>query len=383
MDTLLRKRLSHAGRGKEPPAKKKRSWQVDEEEEEDDASVKRGANGDDGAHGAADTPTSTSEPRTSPRNAAPSASPAHSTSSSSCSSHTPSREQEEDTISCATCHSEDEVAVRCDTCSRYYCRAHFRTSHADAAMRAHTYRLLVDAGVDSVDDIFDDKKGEESRRREHSRSRSRSRGGQRQRSLSRSRSRGRSEKSTSKNRGEHTERNERRSMERRSRSRSRSTSRGKSRERSRSRSCERRENSHTRSSSRSRSRSRSRSPESKRHDDAQSSSASSASASSSSSHTLSSSPTVVENKRTVFVSNISYECSVRDLREHFRKCGPMVDVRVIKGPDGKSKGSALIEFDTEEGRRVSPSLTTPHIDGLFGSLLTVCPCTSSSFASAS
>merc|ERR1712200_183495 len=47
--------------------------------------------------------------------------------------------------------------------------------------------------------------------------------------------------------------------------------------------------------------------------------------------------------RTVFLSNLSYEVDDDRIRDTMASSGPIVEVRLIKKPDGKSKGYAFVE----------------------------------------
>jgi len=54
-------------------------------------------------------------------------------------------------------------------------------------------------------------------------------------------------------------------------------------------------------------------------------------------------------KHTIFVGNLGYKTSDRTIREFFRDCGHVVDVRVAKTDDGKSKGFCHVDFDSRDG----------------------------------
>lgn len=48
--------------------------------------------------------------------------------------------------------------------------------------------------------------------------------------------------------------------------------------------------------------------------------------------------------RKVFVSNLAYEVSWQDLKDHMRSAGNVIRADVIVGPDGRSKGLGTVEF---------------------------------------
>jgi RNA recognition motif-containing protein len=50
--------------------------------------------------------------------------------------------------------------------------------------------------------------------------------------------------------------------------------------------------------------------------------------------------------RTVFLSNLDFEVAEAELGELLGSSGPVVEVRLVKHPNGKSKGFAFVEFET-------------------------------------
>jgi len=48
----------------------------------------------------------------------------------------------------------------------------------------------------------------------------------------------------------------------------------------------------------------------------------------------------------VFVSNLPYETSWQDLKDEFRKVGEVVRAEILMAPDGRSKGSGTVLFET-------------------------------------
>ena len=50
--------------------------------------------------------------------------------------------------------------------------------------------------------------------------------------------------------------------------------------------------------------------------------------------------------RTVFLSNLDFEVDEVEIRDLLSSTGPVVEVRLVKHPNGKSKGFAFVEFAT-------------------------------------
>lgn len=46
----------------------------------------------------------------------------------------------------------------------------------------------------------------------------------------------------------------------------------------------------------------------------------------------------------LFVNNLSYDTSWKELKDHFRQCGDVERVEVIEGPDGRKKGFGTVRF---------------------------------------
>jgi len=49
----------------------------------------------------------------------------------------------------------------------------------------------------------------------------------------------------------------------------------------------------------------------------------------------------------LFVNNLSYDTSWRELKDHFRQCGDVERVEVIEGPGGRKKGFGTVKFFNE------------------------------------
>jgi len=54
------------------------------------------------------------------------------------------------------------------------------------------------------------------------------------------------------------------------------------------------------------------------------------------------------DKFTAFLGNLGYKTTERTIREFFKDCGHVVDVRIAKQPDGKSKGFCHVDFDSRD-----------------------------------
>jgi len=55
----------------------------------------------------------------------------------------------------------------------------------------------------------------------------------------------------------------------------------------------------------------------------------------------------VQGSFEVFVKKLSYKAVEADLKSFFAKCGPVTNVKLLKEPDGRSKGMGFVEFPTE------------------------------------
>ena len=67
--------------------------------------------------------------------------------------------------------------------------------------------------------------------------------------------------------------------------------------------------------------------------------------------------------RTVFLSNLSYEVNDDRIRDTMVSSGPIVEVRLIKKPDGKSKGYAFVEFEARESAAAALARDNEQLDG--------------------
>jgi len=50
----------------------------------------------------------------------------------------------------------------------------------------------------------------------------------------------------------------------------------------------------------------------------------------------------------LFVGNLSFDTSWRELKDHFRQCGEVDRVEVIEGPGGRKKGFGTVRFMNEK-----------------------------------
>jgi len=53
--------------------------------------------------------------------------------------------------------------------------------------------------------------------------------------------------------------------------------------------------------------------------------------------------------RRVFISNLNWETSWKNLKDHMRQAGDVVRVDIFMNEKGRSKGCGVIEFETKEG----------------------------------
>merc|ERR1719184_221168 len=67
--------------------------------------------------------------------------------------------------------------------------------------------------------------------------------------------------------------------------------------------------------------------------------------------------------RTVFLSNLSYEVNDDKIKDTMLSSGPIVEVRLIKKPDGKSKGYAFVEFEARDSAVAALARDNEQLDG--------------------
>ena len=68
--------------------------------------------------------------------------------------------------------------------------------------------------------------------------------------------------------------------------------------------------------------------------------------------------------RRVYVGNLSWDCKWQDLKDHMRSVGEVLHADVMMGADGRSKGCALVEYQSAaEAQRAIVELTDTEIMG--------------------
>ena len=68
-------------------------------------------------------------------------------------------------------------------------------------------------------------------------------------------------------------------------------------------------------------------------------------------------------KHTAFVGNLGFNTNEASVNSFFSDCGNVVDVRVAKQPDGKSKGYCHVDFDSAEGLAKAMAKAGQNLDG--------------------
>ena len=84
---------------------------------------------------------------------------------------------------------------------------------------------------------------------------------------------------------------------------------------------------------------------------------------------MSSNPEDVLN-RSIFVKNVDYSATARNLEEHFKDCGPIVRTTIKTSANGKPLGFAYMEFATVEAAVLSK---TKNDTILLGRTISVLP----------
>jgi len=67
-------------------------------------------------------------------------------------------------------------------------------------------------------------------------------------------------------------------------------------------------------------------------------------------------------KFTCFVGNLGYRTTERTIKDFFRDCGHVVDVRIAQ-QDGKSKGFCHVDFDSRDGLEKALGKQGSELDG--------------------
>lgn len=66
----------------------------------------------------------------------------------------------------------------------------------------------------------------------------------------------------------------------------------------------------------------------------------------------------------VFVGNLPYEVSWQDLKDHFKTIGHIVRADIMEGPDGRSKGAGIVEFeDDHDATRAIQTMNDSELGG--------------------
>jgi len=66
----------------------------------------------------------------------------------------------------------------------------------------------------------------------------------------------------------------------------------------------------------------------------------------------------------LYVGNLSYEVTWKDLKDHFKPCGLVLRADVLEGSDGKSKGCGLVEYaDARDAARAVETLNDSELCG--------------------
>jgi len=67
---------------------------------------------------------------------------------------------------------------------------------------------------------------------------------------------------------------------------------------------------------------------------------------------------------TVFVGNLPYETTWKELKDHMKQAGEVAHADVMEGPDGRSKGTGLVRYYSEEDAvHAIETLSESEIDG--------------------
>jgi len=68
-------------------------------------------------------------------------------------------------------------------------------------------------------------------------------------------------------------------------------------------------------------------------------------------------------KHTVFVGNLGFRTSERDIRNFFRDCGKVADIRIAKNDEGRSKGFCHVDFDDADAIEKALKRSGEELDG--------------------
>jgi len=69
------------------------------------------------------------------------------------------------------------------------------------------------------------------------------------------------------------------------------------------------------------------------------------------------------DKHTVFVGNLGYKTTDRTIRDFFRDCGKVLDIRIAKNEEGRSKGFCHVDFSSRDAIDEAMKLNGNDLDG--------------------
>jgi len=69
------------------------------------------------------------------------------------------------------------------------------------------------------------------------------------------------------------------------------------------------------------------------------------------------------DRHTIFVGNLGFKTSEQNLRKFFADCGNVVDVRIAKNEEGRSKGFCHVDFDAAESVETAKGKAGQELDG--------------------
>lgn len=66
----------------------------------------------------------------------------------------------------------------------------------------------------------------------------------------------------------------------------------------------------------------------------------------------------------LYVGNLSWTVAWQDLKDYFKQCGNVLRADIMSGPDGRSKGCGLVEFETvDEAMKAITTLNDTELKG--------------------
>jgi len=70
---------------------------------------------------------------------------------------------------------------------------------------------------------------------------------------------------------------------------------------------------------------------------------------------------LANGSRTVFIRNLPWSASEDDLRSYLADAGPIYEVRIAVDYDGRPKGFAHVQFESEEGAAAAIQMTGGYV----------------------